>query len=380
MLNLRINGNPIPQGSLLQIRTGDGVKHDTNANGASLYCTDTRSYVDWYSEFIHSKQLAMLKGGSAAVYTFTKPFGAHNVRSINSINPDSVGNITILGSQAVDVCGSEETEATVVVTRPVSKRTRISQLEEIYLFTMRLYSAINHIVSRLLEFSPDTWDANNLNDKLGKLRGSLLNYQANVARWNFLVWKSSYTQVVEASRQNMAISLGYSCTSCKIKAAKITTVITPVDVQPTEIDGVDSTYCLTVYRQSTADERNKKDEKVITSIKKYITGSAGEPLELFGFGMDASYDNWEKIEIIQELPEMEQTDRYSELFSLAPGMGVSEYIYLSKEDDPNKATNKFNVKTTWEIQTESGDTVTMDKSTDIEVAAVNAKKINEEEG
>jgi hypothetical protein len=239
---------------------------------------------------------------------------------------------------------------------------------------MRLYEAINSVSKRLLVFDPESWKDTPVLS-MGKSRGTLLNYQANVARWNFLVWKSSYTQIIESSRQNLALSLGYSCVTCRILGAKITTIITKEQAPDTEIEGKDSAHCLTIYRQSVSDNRQDKSKSVETKITKTFENS--EETEIFGFGMDSRYDNWKTVTIEQTLPAMSQSDKYSELFSLSLGMGVTAYVYLSKDANPAGSRNAFAITTKWEIMTESGEVTEMTKSYYAEVAAVNVKELEE---
>lgn len=376
MASLKVNGAQVRGASIVSLAADTSVDFATNeANTIILATKDSRGYVEWYSAFVGSKQLAMLKSGSSKHYTFLSPFTAKTVSSINNVEPDTLGNISILGSKITDVSEPNADKPVILVSRLSVTGNTLEQLEEIYLFTMRLYEATNRLTQRLLVFDPSSWEETEDRD-LGKLGGTLMNYQANVARWNFLVWKSSYTQVLEASRQNLALSLGYSCVTCRILGAEISTVIEKVDAQPTEVEDRDSAHCLTIYRQSISDNRQDKSSPVSTKITKYF---GGEEVEIFGFGMDSRYDNWDKIVIEQSLPAMEQSDKYSELFSLSLGMGVTAYVYLSKDDDPSNSKNTFKVATTWKVTTTTGEVLSMTKSEIIQVAAVNAKNLDEEE-
>lgn len=381
MFVLKINGRRLPNKTLVNIKTEDSIKPpELLDSGARFELKDPRSYADWYFEFIASKQLAMLKGGSSeSHYVFLHPLSASHVSSINNIVPDTLGNITLLGSRVVDVSPLDDNKNVLLISRLKIASNQLKQLQEIYLFTMRLYNAFNHTTTRLLQFSPDTWGVKEeddailfANNKLGKIRGSLLNYQANVARWNFLVWKSSYIQGLEPSRQNLALSIGYACVTCQVSSVIITTKITKERAQPTEIPEFDSAYCLTIYRQSVSDDRQDKTAEVRTKITKN-----GE--EIFGFGLDQTYANWETIEIVQELPGMIQSDKYSELFSLAPGMGLTEYIFLSKDSDPNTSKNQFKVETKWQVAAVEGGPMEMVKEQTVFVAAMNAKTNEVEE-
>lgn len=376
MFILKVNGEPIANRNIVSIVGDNTVEVKQSSDGPEVKLTDPRDYAEWYADFIHSKQHAMLNGGAGERYLFTKPLVSTCVRTINGTTPDTLGNITLLGSKIVDVSVPADPDYanTVVVSRLSSGSSQLELLKELYLFTMRLYDAFNHCTSRLLEFSPETWSSSEAN-KLGKHRGTLLNYQANVARWNYLVWKSSYRQLIEVSRQNIAISVGYACVPCRVSGVEITTTIKKVSAHATDMDGVDSAYCLTIYRQSVSDNRQRKDATVSTVIKK---SDENGDVEIFGFGQDAEYKNWETITIVQKLPAMVQADKYAELFALAPGMGLTEYIYLDKESNPNSRKNDFDITTQWIVMTEQGD-VTLEKTHRVSVAAVNAETIIEDE-
>lgn len=382
MFILKINNEPVTDKSVVSLDSTDSVEV-VGEPAIKLSLKDPRSYEDWYSSFVYSKQQAMLHGGKGGEgteygYEFTKPLASLAVKTINNVEPDNLGNITLLGSKMVDVSvpADDKNSSVVIVSRLSAGVNRVEALKEIYLFTMRLYHAFNHCTSRLLEFAPDTWNAEKLTiaNKLGKFRGSLLNYQANVARWNYLVWKSSYKQDVEVSRQNIALSLGYSCVPCQVDSVIITTTITKKEAQPTNIDSLNSASFFTIYRQSVSDDRKGKDaegaESPITTIKK-------DEVEIFGFGQDAEYKNWDKITIVQTLPKMLQSDKYSELFALAPGTGITEYIYLDKETSPETRMNEFEIETTWEVKIGEQST-TMSKKVTKKVAAMNAKSLTED--
>ena len=374
MFILKVNGEPIANRNIVSIIGDNSVEVNQSSDGPEVKLTDPRDYDEWYTDFIHSKQHAMLNGGAGESYLFTKPLVSTCVRTINGTTPDTLGNITLLGSKIVDVSVPDGKPNTVVVSRLSSGPSQLELLKELYLFTMRLYDAFNHCTSRLLEFSPGTWSSSEdqVSNKLGKRRGTLLNYQANVARWNYLVWKSSYRQLIEVSRQNIAISVGYACVPCRVSGVKITTTIKKVSAHATDMSGIDSAYCLTIYRQSVSDNRQRKDATVYTVIKK-------DGVEIFGFGQDAEYKNWETITIVQELPAMVQADKYAELFALAPGMGLTEYIYLDKESNPNSRKNEFDVTTKWEVTSEHGEVTVLEKKHTVYVAAVNAETIIEDE-
>lgn len=372
MFILKINGEPVKGNAVVSLACGSPMSLSASTDGLSIGCTDSRSYDEWYAEFIHSKQQAMLNGGIGDSYTFTKSFSSGCVRTINGTIPDTLGNITLLGSEIVDVSVPENYDNVLLVSRLVVGGNKLDILRELYLFTMRLYAAFNHCTARLLEFSPDTWGSDDADsdNRLGKIRGALLNYQANVARWNYLVWKNSYKQDIEVSRHNTAISLGYSCVSCQVMGVTITTTIKKINAQPTDIDGLDSAYCLTIYRQSASDDRQKKDIGIVTEIYKDDT-------EIFGFGQDMSYKNWDKITIVQKLPAMVQSDKYSELFALAPGMGITQYIYLDKESDPTHRKNEFEVHTTWVVSMPDGSVKHLERAEQVFVAAMNAKSLTD---
>ena len=382
MFILKINNEPVTDKSIVSLDSTDSVEV-VGGPAIKLSLKDPRSYEDWYSSFVYSKQQAMLHGGKGTGYEFTKPLASLAVRTINNVEPDNLGNITLLGSKGVDVSApvGDENSSVVIVSRLSAGVNRSEVLREIYLFTMRLYHAFNHCTSRLLEFNPITWDDENdeklkIANKLGKFRGALLNYQANVARWNYLVWKSSYKQDVEASRQNIALSLGYSCVPCQVDSVVITTTIKKIAAQPTNIDSLDSASFFTIYRQAISDDRKGKDAEGVgrptTTIKK-------DEAVIFGFGQDAEYKNWDTITIVQELPTMVQSDKYSELFALAPGMGITEYIYLDKETSPETRTNEFEITTTWEVKI-GGQSTTMSKTVTKRAAAMNAKSLIEDSG
>lgn len=383
MFILKINNEPVTDKSVVSLASTDSVEV-VGEPAIKLSLKDPRSYEDWYSSFVYSKQQAMLHGGKGTEYEFINPLASLAVRTINNVEPDNLGNITLLGSKMVDVSVpvGDKNSPVVIVSRLSAGVNRVEALKEIYLFTMRLYHAFNHCTSRLLEFNPATWGAEEFKiaNKLGKFRGALLNYQANVARWNYLVWKSSYKQDVEVSRQNIALSLGYSCVPCQVDGVVITTIIEKLSAQPTNIKDLDSASFFTIYRQSVSDDRKGKDAQgakiPTTTIKKIINE---DEVEIFGFGQDAEYKNWDRIEIVQMLPPMLQSDKYSELFALAPGTGITEYIYLDKETSPEARMNEFEITTTWEVKIGEQST-TMSKKVTKKVAAMNAKSLTEDDG
>lgn len=379
MFILKINNEPVTDKSVVSLGSTDSVEV-VGGPAIKLSLKDTRSYEDWYSSFVYSKQQAMLHGGKGTEYEFTKPLTSLAVKTINNVEPDNLGNITLLGSKTVDVSipAGGKNSSVVIVSRLSAGVNRVEALKEIYLFTMRLYHAFNHCTSRLLEFDPATWgdEKFQIANKLGKFRGALLNYQANVARWNYLVWKSSYKQDVEVSRQNIALSLGYSCVPCQVDSVVITTTITKKEAQPTNINGLDSVSFFTIYRQSVSDDRKGKDAEGAASPTTKITK---DEVEIFGFGQDAEYKNWDTITIVQTLPSMVQSDKYSELFALAPGTGITEYIYLDKETSPEARMNEFEITTTWEVKI-GEQSMEMSKTVTKKVAAMNAKSLTEDNG
>lgn len=408
-LNIKTDSGVISVAGIPTVELSRDLAQDKSEDsGIKLYDTDDRTYTEWLVSFMDSKELAMLNGGSnhggdchnfVDCYNFEKGYNVLSttedklkvVKTINGVGPrESDGNIEFLGSKSADAYipnggevavisdGKVFTTANVVAFKRLTTANNNDELlYELYLMTMRLYHAYSYFARRILSFEQDLWkrqatapdsplpdpDSDKyaeavstiMEHKLGRLQGTLLNYQANVARWNYLVWKSSYIQHAEASRQNLLMSLGFAATFCGPENVKVVTTIECTSAVSTAVPDRDAAAYLTIYRQSASDDRQKQYDannkdctpKVTTKIKKYWAGEE-EGVEIDGYGIEKEYKNWEKITITQDIPSMVQSDSYSELFVLSPGMGVLAYLYLP--DSPNTgAFNEFKITTRWYI-------------------------------
>jgi hypothetical protein len=136
MVKLKVNGIPIRGVTVVAVeRTNSAGVSSYSDQEITISAKDPRSYTEWYTSFVGSKQLAMMNGGSSDSYNFTKPFTASCVRSINNVTPDSLGNITLLGSKIVDVSEhiGEDGSPIVSVSRLLLAGGLVEQLKELYL-------------------------------------------------------------------------------------------------------------------------------------------------------------------------------------------------------------------------------------------------------
>ena len=415
-----------------------GLRIKAADNTITLHIPNIDGLSSIHYKYLDAKLKAIREGGSDKDYGYefsgldalVSEGYLPSLRSVHGVSPNECGDIQLLSSKEVDVTyhsasAGDATDCSGILISHINRTNGVLQVgkavKDLHLMVMKLYHVINHLTARMLVWSPDNdlltrsdsseeFDAidKEMSENFGKLYGTLLNYQAVVARWNILVWERTYILDSCVAGVGLALSIGYTCIPCSVPKVVITTTIVKVKSPPLFPEApLDAASCLTIYKQGVSDNRSSvknsndsgdsSDPSDSTKILKFYsaietggTGGSvvpGEPVSppsvsvIHGLGTDPIQTNWEKIVITQEIHNIQQAETYSELFSLFPiNETVDTRNYINSSVDPSQATNTFSITTDWSIYASSDAEpakITRTKET-IAVPAITAEPVSPE--
>ena len=334
---------------------------------------------DWYELWLAAKKKAMKERGSdsSGAYNFeyglrstyvTNDRGIPYIKEIGGASPIADGQLFILGDKYISLFprGGELTLGAIKIDNRLCK-----WLTEIHYFIWRLYHAYNYLMTRLVYFDDDRCGmTNNCENRgaLGNCLGTLLEYQAQVAIYNHLVWRSSYQLSVDTVVEKVAVGIGYTAQDCDVAGVMMTVEFTPKEGY--EGDAAESLNSLTIFRsgKSTNAGATSVNTSDITPTalgmwKVRHAGGATQVKSIYGTGYESDYATtgdvnsndylgvpgpWETIRIAFVLGPMARRQRYYEVFSLAVATGVVKTLQLP--ENINEAFKfDINVSTSWTV-------------------------------
>ena len=337
---------------------------------------------DWYNLWLEGKRKAILAGGTSApehykfdrgiIPTYVKNGGSISyIKSISGAKPLPDGRLFILGSKYISLFPRDGKLKLGAIT--LDNRF-CKWLTEIHYFIWRLYHAYNYLLTRLVYFDPARcgMDKNCENrGALGNCLGTLIEYQAQVAIYNHLIWRSAYQLSVDTVVEKVAVGIGFTAQDCDVPGVLMTVKIAPlVEYKKSAAHALNS---LTIFRSGTsvqagANSVNTSDitplaihmEKTRSGSGKYIHGTGYED-DYTTTGDDSKLDDaakeeaknkdkdpepWRSITIALVLGRMSRRQRYYEVFSLAVATGIVRALKLP--ESPNSRF-QLEVSTSWTV-------------------------------
>ena len=241
----------------------------------------------WYEDFISRKVSAMcfggvMKFGETELFNFKKGLygcyffkdGKSYLTSLCGKLPDSNFGIRLLPSRLVDV-SRDYAKNTITVSKAIDVFDPNSYYKKIYAIESWLYRAVNWQISRFFIFDLDCPRFGNIGEHVGfgPLLGSLLHTQANIARYNHNVWKSTFHTAISSYSGSAALSLGYTAIDCTKNNVKISTHLEYQGLVDDAGNYVSSSdvlnrckNILTIYAMGEDSGIDKNNPKISTSI------------------------------------------------------------------------------------------------------------------
>lgn len=341
--------------------TGDATKN------CITFVDNRQTYEEWYNDQIHAKKTAMVLGeaarqGSAVQadneqpgFTYNFVYGTktytHNrtnpvpyLKTLQGNAPGSTGNFQILPGKTVDVSTVDNSILFTKLDTGISVDPGLVY-REINVLLWYLYHALNVQIYRLHTFDPTqtgTGAAQNSAPVFAKSHwmGTIPEYQALVARWNWLVWKRSFLIRCEEAGETLNFSMGFSGTSCGPVTVNMTFTLT---LQGSEHAYEDTIRFFTVYLQGV--NTNVQDAakpniliKKIGSASSDSSGSSGEGgITVDGHGSDQMCENgqtWNKAVVSINNLQVSQGEHYNAAFSIALALNEqTAYFYQQIGND-----------------------------------------------
>ena len=319
--------------------------------------TDNRqTHSEWYTGQVRAKRAAMIMGKDInqpsesssdtdqpsfeyffnrgiSVYTYGESRVPY-LKTIQGAAPGSARNFQILPGKTVDVSVVDNSilftklDTGIIVDPGTVYR-------EINVFLWYLYHALNVQAYRLHTFNPQKTGTGSTSNKAPVFNrshwlGTVPEYQALVARWNWLVWKRGFLVRCEEAGETLNFSMGFSGTSCNPVSVDMTFTLT---LQGSEHDYEDTIRFFTVYLQGV---NTNVPDSVNPTIEIKKIGSDAETV-VDGHGSDSMANNgqtWHQVVVKITGLQISQGEHYNAAFSVAVALNEqTAYFYQQIGND-----------------------------------------------
>lgn len=372
-------------------------------NGKPSVTIDARllSWGDWYDLYVRGKQQAMRRAlldnqnawesvispakglnyefilGVFAYVSGDKTKLMPYLRTLNNCSAAPSGNMQMLGDLQVSLIPGDPGK--IVMGIPKIPKILSKILFDCYYMIWRLYHAYNYLIARLLVYDPFRTIHKFDEYPLGRCLGTLLEYQAQVTRWNHYVWTQALSAEVTVIGEKLAVKVGYKNSECCTKGVKIKTYIKLENPSTDQY----ATNNLTIFRNGVTtnfgelmggvsapadvtrdiykvvepdpsssgseDPSTPSNSGVASGFPKTTDNSAGYEYRIAGFGKDPQATGvWTSIRIEVNIPTMVKGEYYEELFVLAVGYGEEAEISLP-EDSSKIRYAKIKTTVVWDV-------------------------------
>lgn len=319
------------------------------------------------------------------------------LKTVNECLPvESGNNLQMLGNRHVALTPQAESEKQLeglAVNIPIVTRLLSRLFYDCYYMIWRLYHAYNYLIARLLVYDPFR-QIHQFNEyPLGRCLGTLLEYQAQLTRWNHYVWLSALSVELEVINEKFAIKLGYRNAECCVRGVTVTAIISLANDADRLV-----TDNLTIFRNgvstnlgelpgslSAAADASSEIFKMVTagssassdpssesssgsslqpswgsslvdpssisssSSRSSSSGLVEETYRIEGFGKDPKgKGQWTDIKIVVKIPPMVKGEYYEEVFVLAIGYGEEADLSLPS-DKAEIRYAQLTTEVTWEV-------------------------------